>query len=83
MIAARGAQAFFYLPFMHSEALADQQRSVALFKARLAASSNLQYAIEHAAIVERFGRFPHRNRALGRRSTPDEIAFLKHGGFSA
>jgi uncharacterized protein (DUF924 family) len=68
---------------MHSEALADQQRSVALFKARLPASSNLAYAIEHAAIVERFGRFPHRNRALGRKSTSEEIAFLKHGGFNA
>lgn len=82
-IAPDEAKAFFYLPFMHSEDLRDQRRSVALFKAQLPASGNLAYAIEHAAIVARFGRFPHRNEALGRSSTPEEIAFLKQGGFRA
>lgn len=82
-VAPAERRAFFYLPFMHSEILADQQRSVALFTALMPASSNLRFAIEHAEIVERFGRFPHRNAVLGRSSTPAEIDFLAHGGFSA
>ncbi|NWG91420.1 MAG: DUF924 domain-containing protein [Parvularculaceae bacterium] len=75
------ARPFFYLPFMHSERLDDQRRSVALFKAISPASPNIPYAIEHARIIERFGRFPHRNDVLGRTSSPAEIAYLKHGGF--
>lgn len=75
-------RAFFYLPFMHGEDLASQERSLALFKARLPDSGNLPYAIEHYDIVKRFGRFPHRNKILGRRSTAEERAFLKHGGFN-
>lgn len=82
-IAPAEARAFFYLPFMHSESLADQQRSVALFKAAMPGSSNLPHAIERAQIVRRFGRFPHRNEVLGRCSTPEEIAYLRDGGFSA
>lgn len=80
-IAPIEARPFFYLPFMHSETLADQHRSVALFKATMPGSVNLPYAIDHADIIERFGRFPHRNEVLGRRSTVAEIAYLKHGGF--
>ncbi|MEK7266259.1 MAG: DUF924 family protein [Pseudomonadota bacterium] len=80
-IAAPDARAFFYLPFMHSENLGDQHRSVALFKATMPGSSNLPFAVEHCEIIERFGRFPHRNRALGRTSYADEIAYLAHGGF--
>ncbi len=80
-IAPPNARAFFYLPFMHSEDLADQKRSVALFKATMPGSTNLPFAIEHAEIVERFGRFPHRNEILGRRSTPEEITYLKNGVF--
>ncbi len=80
-IATPEARPFFYLPFMHSERADDQRRSVALFKATLASSSNLRFAIEHAAIIDRFGRFPHRNETLKRPSTPEEIAYLKHGGF--
>ena len=75
-------RAFFYMPFMHSEDLAVQERSVALFKARLPGTMNMPYALEHWRIVKRYGRFPHRNRILGRRSTPAEIAFLKAGGFN-
>ncbi len=75
------ARPFLYLPFMHSEELSDQRRSVALFKATLPASTNLRYAIDHARIIERFGRFPHRNEILGRRSTSAEEAYLHHGGF--
>jgi uncharacterized protein (DUF924 family) len=73
-------RAFFYMPFMHSEGLADQEYSVALFTARCHA--NVPYAVEHRDIIARFGRFPHRNEVLGRASTADEIAFLKAGGFN-
>lgn len=72
---------FLYMPFMHSEISADQEHAVMLFKA-LGDEESLRYAIEHRDIIERFGRFPHRNRALGRTSTPDEIAFLEgHEGY--
>ena len=72
-------RAFFYLPFEHSEDLADQQRSVALFEV-LGNQTYTQYALEHLRVIERFGRFPHRNRALGRESTPEEQAWLDAGG---
>jgi uncharacterized protein (DUF924 family) len=77
---------FFYLPFEHSESMDDQERAVALFR-RLAEEDpgrvdGLDYAIRHRTIIQRFGRFPHRNEALGRESTPDEIAFLKEPGSS-
>lgn len=75
-------RAFFYMPFMHSEDLIVQEESVALFKARLPKSNNVDYAIEHCAILRQFGRFPHRNKCLGRHPTPGEIAFLKAGGFN-
>ncbi len=81
MIAPRARRAFFYMPFMHSEALADQELSVGLFRARLPGSYNLRYAEDHRAIIARFGRFPHRNKILGRASTPEEIAYLAAGGF--
>ena len=66
---------FLYLPFMHSENLDDQHRSVALFKAA-GLQDNLRFARHHRDIVQRFGRFPHRNRILGRESTREEIAWL-------
>ena len=72
---------FLYLPFMHSEELADQLRCVELFR-NSPDAENLGYAEEHAEIVRRFGRFPHRNHVLGRTSTPEEKAFLEDGGFS-
>jgi len=71
---------FLYLPFEHSEFLADQERSVELTAAR--APDYLKYAEEHRQIIQRFGRFPHRNRMLGRDTTPEEKAFLEGGGFS-
>ena len=71
---------FLYLPLEHSEDMADQERSVALHKAN--AEPYLSYAIEHRDIVQRFGRFPHRNRMLGRETTSDEQAYLDEGGFS-
>ena len=70
---------FFYLPFEHSEALADQERSVALIGATGDAYS-LKWAELHADIIRRFGRFPHRNALLGRASTPEEKTFLDAGG---
>lgn len=71
---------FFYMPFHHSEDLADQQRSVALFNAlpqnpdRRGALR--RYGCQYVEVIERFGRFPHRNEILDRTSTPDEIAFM-------
>lgn len=70
---------FFYLPFMHSESLADQERSVEL---NAALDANTQrFAVLHRDIIARFGRFPHRNAALGRRTTAEEQKFLDNGGF--
>ncbi|TIV37966.1 MAG: DUF924 family protein, partial [Mesorhizobium sp.] len=71
---------FLYLPFEHSESLGDQKRSVELTAVR--AANDLKYAEEHLEIIERFGRFPHRNRLLGRETTPEEQTFLDGGGFS-
>lgn len=67
-------RAFLYMPFMHSEALPDQDYSVALFTA--AGLDNARYAIHHREIIRRFGRFPHRNSILGRNSTHEERLWL-------
>jgi uncharacterized protein (DUF924 family) len=69
---------FVYLPFEHSEDLADQDLSVRLFEALEAASDEkmIDYAVRHRDVIRRFGRFPHRNAALGRVSTADELAYL-------
>jgi uncharacterized protein (DUF924 family) len=72
---------FLYMPLMHSEHLPDQLRCVELFD-KAGNSDNLKYAEDHADIIRRFGRFPHRNPILGRTTTPDEQAFLDDGGFS-
>lgn len=72
---------FFYLPFMHSERLEDQERCVALM-AKSGSQENIKYAEIHRDAIARFGRFPHRNAILGRESTPEEIAYLQSGGFS-
>jgi len=73
-------RAFFYVPFEHSEDLADQERGIALYKAA-GDADGLKWAELHADIVRRFGRFPHRNATLGRVTTPEEQAFLDGGGF--
>ncbi|MCX5567958.1 DUF924 family protein [Kaistia nematophila] len=79
---------FLYLPFEHSEELADQDLSVSLYEALLAEvpeadkedyQSFVGYAEKHRDLIRRFGRFPHRNADLGRASTPEEIEFLKDG----
>jgi uncharacterized protein (DUF924 family) len=72
---------FLYLPFMHSEDLADQERSLALARG-YGDEEFTTYAENHAAIIRRFGRFPHRNAILGRATTAEEQAFLDGGGFA-
>jgi uncharacterized protein (DUF924 family) len=72
---------FFYLPFTHSENLADQERCVALNRAA-ADEEGTKWAELHADIIRRFGRFPHRNSSLGRATTAEEQAFLDGGGFA-
>ena len=72
-------RSFFYMPFMHSESLEDQERCVELFSDN---EEQVRYAIEHRDIIANYGRFPHRNRALGRESSQEEVAFLSnHAGF--
>jgi uncharacterized protein (DUF924 family) len=82
---------FLYMPYMHSEQLADQDECVALFTRfrdessgalREMLTNNVGYAERHRAVIERWGRFPHRNEALGRVSTPEELEFLKQPGSS-
>ena len=76
---------FLYMPFMHSESVEDQRRSVELFE-RLAGEEGapdvVSYAVAHRDIVERFGRFPHRNEILGRETTQEEAVFLTTEGSS-
>jgi len=76
---------FAYLPFEHSELLADQERCLALMKEISAFPDTAdlpKWAEAHLVIIRRFGRFPHRNAALGRTSTPEETEFLKQSGSS-
>jgi uncharacterized protein (DUF924 family) len=76
---------FVYLPFEHSERLADQDTACELTKPLEAfpeTADAYRYALAHRAIIERFGRFPHRNSILGRPSTPEELEFLKQPGSS-
>ncbi len=79
--ASDAERVFFYLPFEHSENLADQERSLALWR-RSGDGKIDKYAEIHADIIRRFGRFPHRNAVLGRATTPEEQAFLDTGGFA-
>lgn len=72
---------FFYMPLMHSEAIADQRRCVSLFHS-LASGDALKHAHEHERIIRRFGRFPHRNAVLGRHTSTAEQSFLDGGGFA-
>nr|WP_250890674.1 DUF924 family protein [Sphingobium nicotianae] len=72
------ARPFFYMPFMHSEDLADQERSLALFS-RPGYEFNLDFAQAHYDIICRFGRFPHRNVALGRETRPEEEEAIEQG----
>ena len=73
---------FAYMPFMHSESIVDQEECVRLSDARLEDESTLKAARTHYDIIEKFGRFPHRNIVLGRETLPEEQIFLDRGGFS-
>lgn len=71
---------FGFLPFTHSESLADQELSLQLYKEH--AKESLKWGVEHLEIIQRFGRFPHRNGSLGRHTTSEEQVFLDQGGFA-
>jgi uncharacterized protein (DUF924 family) len=73
---SKDERTFLYVPFQHSEDAADQAQSVALFE-RLDDAEALDFAHKHKDIIDRFGRFPHRNTVLGRETTPEEAEFLK------
>lgn len=85
MATAEPERHFFYMPLMHSENLIDQDRSVALIGSRLpdTGASNFDHAKVHRDIIREFGRFPFRNKALGRTNTPVEQRFLDNGGYGA
>jgi uncharacterized protein (DUF924 family) len=72
---------FVYMPYMHSESLLVHQKAVVLFDQQ-GLEDNLDYEYKHLAILERFGRYPHRNQVLGRESTAEEIEFLQQPGSS-
>ena len=75
---SKDEKAFLYMPFEHCEEAAMQDRSVALFTA-LGDDNYLDFAVRHKVVIDRFGRFPHRNKDLGRESTPEEEVFLTEG----
>ncbi len=74
-------RSFLYMPFMHSESLKIHEVAVELFRNN-GIQNNLDYEFKHRAIIERFGRYPHRNSILGRESTAEEVEFLKLPGSS-
>jgi uncharacterized protein (DUF924 family) len=72
---------FLYMPYMHSESKAIHGVAEGLFRT-YGPKGNYEFELRHKAIIDRFGRYPHRNEILGRRSTPEEVAFLKEPGSS-
>ncbi|KPQ26082.1 MULTISPECIES: DUF924 family protein [unclassified Halomonas] len=72
---------FLYMPYMHSESAVIHERAMALYN-QPGLENNLDYEVRHKAIIDRFGRYPHRNALLGRTSTDEELAFLKQPGSS-
>ena len=75
-------RSFIYMPYMHAEDLAIQARCVDLVDGRLDDDNTLFHAKAHKKMIEQFGRFPHRNKVLGRVSTPQELAYLADGGYT-
>jgi len=69
-------RAFMYMPYMHSEPAMIHEQAEQLFS-QAGAEYNYEFELKHKAIIDQFGRYPHRNKILGRTSTPEEIAFLK------
>jgi uncharacterized protein (DUF924 family) len=80
---AEAERSFVYLPFEHAESMGDQDWSVDLYENRLFSSNLLLHAKSHREVIRRFGRFPYRNAALGRKSSPAEQAFLEAGGYGS
>lgn len=74
-------RAFLYLPYMHSESKKIHREAMELF-GQPGLEYNLEFEIKHKAIIDRFGRYPHRNNILGRESTPEELKFLEEPGSS-
>jgi uncharacterized protein (DUF924 family) len=74
-------RSFLYMPFMHSESLQIHEVAVELYR-KNGIAGNLDFEFRHKAIIERFGRYPHRNKVLGRQSTAEEMAFLTEAGSS-
>ena len=74
-------RSFLYMPYMHSESLVIHEEAERLYS-RLSKEDNYNYELKHKAIIERFGRFPHRNTLLGRQSSAEELAFLQQPGSS-
>lgn len=74
-------KSFLYMPFMHSESAVIHQQAVKLFSQK-GLEVNYEFELKHKAIIDRFGRYPHRNETLGRTSTPEEIKFLSQPGSS-
>ena len=74
-------RSFLYMPFMHSESLQIHEQAVELFR-KNGIQSNLDFEFSHKKIIEKFGRYPHRNKILGRESTSEEIEFLQKPGSS-
>ena len=72
-------RAFLYMPYMHSESIAIHERAVELFT-KPGGEYNYEFELKHKVIIDRFGRYPHRNKILGRESTPEEIEFLSQPG---
>jgi len=77
-----GQRAFLYMPLMHSESLPDHEEAVRLFSSHPDLANNLRFELKHKAIIDRFGRYPHRNEILGRSSSPEEREFLGQPGSS-
>ena len=75
-------RSFYYMPFMHSENLEDQNSCVKLVDQRLEDDNTLFHAKAHRKLIKQFGRFPHRNDVLGRESETDELTYLKDGGYT-
>ncbi|MEZ9598856.1 DUF924 family protein [Vibrio sp. 10N.286.46.A8] len=74
-------KSFLYMPYMHSESLLMHEQAVMLFS-QTGLENNLDFEFKHKVIIERFGRYPHRNEVLGRASTPEEVGFLQQPGSS-
>ncbi|MFS1459688.1 hypothetical protein BCT35_11490 [Vibrio lentus] len=74
-------KSFLYMPYMHSESLLMHEQAVLLFS-QTGLENNLDFEFKHKVIIERFGRYPHRNEVLGRASTPEEVEFLQQPGSS-